>query len=371
MHLIGIISGEIKRHGSISFRRFMELALYTPGLGYYERPREIGKRGDFFTSVSVGPLFGELLARQFARWFQTEWSGEFVCDLVEVGAHDGSLARDILTAVEKLFPEQRSRIRYGIVEPSEFRHLRQREILKAFGETVFWVSDLAELRRRGGVQGVIFSNELLDAFPVNRVFWDAKRRQWREWRVGFEDGVNRPASKEDARFAWVEGEEVELENAPRVPPELRDSLPDKFTTETHEMAEGWWLEAAMVLKRGRLLAIDYGFEREEFFSPQRAAGTLRGYWGHRQVENVLERPGEIDITSHADFSRFREAGESAGLATDFMGTQEQFLTEIIRTRAGMISGIEAWEAKQIQQFKTLTHPNQLGRVFRVLVQRRP
>src|SRR5262245_59530096 len=179
--LESLLRREIESQGPISFARFMELALYCPDSGYYERsPTGIGRAGDYYTSVSVGPGFGGLLARQFAQWLP-----EGSVQLVEAGAHDGSLARDILTWLRDNVPSLFGRLAYWIVEPSPNRQKWQQKRLDEFAGKIRWFGDFP-----GHVTGVIFSNELLDAFPVRRFGWDGS---WFEWGV----------TVEGDRFAWA------------------------------------------------------------------------------------------------------------------------------------------------------------------------
>src|ERR1051325_217445 len=215
------IAAEMRLHGPMAFERFMELALYCPVYGYYEKETDtIGRRGDYFTSVSVGSLFGELLAFQFAEWLQVPsskfqvpsskstvhrsqaiglspttsgrgeaWGGGLV-EIVEAGAHRGELARDILMWLRQMRPALFERLTYLIVEPSARRPLWQQQTLADFGSQVRWVKSLGDLRqpassmpRSEAPVRVIFSNELLDAMPVQRFGWDAKKRVWFEWGV--------------------------------------------------------------------------------------------------------------------------------------------------------------------------------------------
>ena len=365
----------------------MELALYCPDCGFYEKENDtIGRRGDFYTSVSVGPLFGELLAFQFAEWlagFGVPPSGgqrakncqkaELRTELhpvqiVEAGAHDGRLAKDILNWLRWHRPALFGQIEYGIVEPSARRQERQRETLGEYAPCVRWVAELSSLGdgSKGAVShprsacGIIFGNELLDALPVQRIGWDAKRREWFEWGV--------IAEKE--RFAWARILNTHHESriAFHVPPEVLAVLPDGFTTEICPAAENWWRAAAGRLERGRLLALDYGLSAEEFFSPQRAGGTLRAYHRHRLSADVLGNVGEQDLTAHVNFSAIQAAGEVAGLRTERLETQARFLTDIARRAWDEGSDFGPWTPAHTRQFQTLTHPEHLGRVFRVLVQ---
>ncbi|MDW8310298.1 MAG: SAM-dependent methyltransferase, partial [Verrucomicrobiales bacterium] len=242
------------------------------------------------------------------------------------------------------------------------RRARQRETLGEFTGTVRWADDLAIGEP---VCGVIFSNELLDAFPVHRLGWDACHRRWFEWGVTWHEG----------RFAWTRldpsdaGRWIEEFFGP-LPPELLDVLPDGFTTEVCPAATDWWRRAAASLKRGKLLTIDYGLEAEEFLQPARAAGTLRAYRRHQPAADPLAEPGEQDLTAHVNFTALRRAGELAGLKTEAFHTQAQFLTAIAERAWQPGRGFGRWTSAETRQFQTLTHPEHLGRGFRVLIQSR-
>lgn len=350
-----LIREEIEKKGLISFARFMELALYCPETGYYEKKRDnVGREGDFITSVSVGPLFGELLAFQFAEWLREMGPEGGQWSLVEAGGHDGRLAADILAWLRQNRPEQYPGIEYVLAEPSARRREWQRETLGPLAERVRWIPGV---EAAGPVRGVIFSNELLDAFPVRRFGWDARRRKWFEWGVaGDGDG-----------FQWRRMEPATGESF--CPPELAAVLPDGYVIETGAAAAEWWWAAAGKLERGRLLAIDYGHASAERFSPGRTQGTLRAYRAQRVMADVLANPGEQDLTAHVDFGAVQEAGERAGLRTEQFGAQPQFLTRILQRAAGDPS-FGRMDAKRARQFQTLTHPDHLGRAFRVLVQAR-
>ena len=359
--LTTVISGEILKCGAISFARFMELALYAPGLGYYEQTAgRVGRGGDFYTSVSVGPLFGELLAFQFSGWLeqltQDLAAGAGLC-LVEAGAHDGKLAADILRWLRSHRPALFANLEYRILEPSPSRQVWQEQTLGEFAPRVKWFSSWAEVPV---VRGVIFSNELLDAFPVHRLGWDAVGRVWFEWGVDWSGG----------NLVWRRLETDIGQIAPVLPEELLAVLPDRFTTEVCPAAEHWWREAAGALATGRLLTVDYGLSGTEFFSPQRGQGTLRSYHQHRATADVLAQPGEQDITAQVNFTRLQSAGESAGLRTDEFLSQTQFLTRLVEKFCGQEMTPEEFAATRARPFQTLTHPDHLGRSFRVLVQSR-
>lgn len=312
--------------GRITFARFMELALYHPQHGYYTRgqPR-IGRQGDFFTSVSVGGLFGKILARQFALW-RAELGDPAEFQVIEYGGHDGRLRADVLAAAPDLD--------YRLVEVGD---------------------DLPH-----AVTGCVFSNELLDALPVHRVV--VRQKRWQEiYVVGTQDGPG---------FAETTG--------PLSTPALAAALADLpvehmegYRTEINLRALDWLAAVAARLRRGYLLTFDYGFERAEYFAPHRPTGHLQCYHRHRRHNNPYIHVGDQDLTAHVEFSSLIERGRELGLETVAFTDQAHFLleagqpiiAEIVARTAGHIS-------KERQAIHQLIHPGLMGRVFRVLVQRR-
>ncbi len=360
------ITDEIGQKGVIPFARFMELALYCPDYGFYEKEKDnVGQHGDFFTSVSVGSLFGELLAFQFAGWLECEPEQTRSMRIVEAGAHDGRLAMDILRWLREHRGEAFSRIEYCIIEPSARRRGWQRETLVDFERTVRWLPKMADLKTLPVSRTIIFSNELLDAMPFHRLAWDAKARAWFEWGVALEVD----------RFIWsrLPGASYHITNPTSHLPEfekLLEVLPDGFVVETSPAAEAWWRDAADVVENGKLLAIDYGLTGEEFFVPERSDGTARAYFRHHVNRDLLANPGGQDITAHVNFTAIETIGKRAGLTTEIFATQGKFLTGIAEQtwKRAVIFG--EWDSHRTRQFQTLTHPEHLGRPFRVLVQSR-
>lgn len=349
----------------------MELALYCPVYGYYEKEEDsIGRGGDYYTSVSVGPVFGELLALQFSDWFRA-LDGP-LC-LVEAGAHHGLLARDILRWLRAQRASLFERIEYWLIEPSARRLESQRHTLQEFAAKIRWATSPGGVSggaasqgsdaSGAGFTGVLFCNELLDSMPIHRFGWDAARGEWFEWAVTFEAG----------RFSWtrlpapaaaVSGQI----QPPQIPADLLKALPDGFTIEHCPVASRWWKEAAGVLRSGKLVALDYGLAAEEWLDPARPQGTLRAYRRHRLAPDPLADPGEQDLTAHVDFAAIEAAGQAMGLRTEPLVTQESFLTRIAATLLG--EELSGWTGGRLRQFQTLTHPNHLGHSFRVLVQSR-
>jgi len=366
------ILAEVANHGPISFARFMECALYCPVYGYYEKEQDtLGRRGDYYTSLNVGPVFGELLGLQFSAWLDHLRRGVTGQDLssplclVEAGAHRGGLDRDVLDWFKARRPDLYQTLEYRIVEPSLRRQAWQKETLADCSDRVRWVRTLTDARSGAGgfgpVRGVILSNELLDSMPVQRFGWDTRCRAWIEWGVAFDHG----------EFHWTPLPEPPPSHlVPDLPSQLLDSLPDGFITEVCPTAVQWWTQAAQVLQNGWLITIDYGLTDEELWRPERTGGTLRSYLHHRLIADVLANPGEQDLTAHVNFSNLIRFGEKAGLTTEAFCTQEQFLTRIAAPAFTDPSQLGVWSSERIRQFQTLTHPQHLGRSFRVLVQSR-
>jgi len=242
--LAEVIHREILARGGIMpFARFMELALYCPNLGYYETKADsVGRRGDFYTSISVGELFGQMLAFQFAEWL--EGLNTSKPQIIEAGAHDGQLAKDILAWLQSNRPSLFEKLEYIIIEPSPLRQQWQSETLKDFK-----VRRLSEFGSSIGFNGVIFSNELLDAFPVRRLGWHTLEKKWFEWGV---------ATNGD-QFNWtkIQAKPSDLPSAIlNLPPSLLEVLPDEYTIEISPAAETWWRAAANNLNSGQLLTFD-------------------------------------------------------------------------------------------------------------------
>ncbi len=249
------IHNEIAEKGGIPFSRFMELALYEPGLGYYEKQREVGQRGDFFTSISVGSVFGELLAFQFAEWL-AELEGPV--QLVEAGAHDGRLANDILETFRDWRPEIYERTTLVLLEPSRVRQGWQNEMLASHAGKIQWTTEMPP-----AIHGVFFCNELLDAFPAQKLEWDSKTKDWFECGVGESGGQFEWCRMDAVKDSWNVGGE----------------LPDGTGMVHVPTLAPFWNEVCTSLRKGRAVAIDYFLEEEEFFAPPRPHGTLRAYHG--------------------------------------------------------------------------------------------
>ncbi len=329
----------------------MELALYHPEWGYYARPpSQIGRSGDFFTSVSVGPVFGHLLALRAVAWWQNA-GNPTLWRWIEVGAHNGTLAADALAALSRIAPDAAGGVRYTILEPLARIRRVQAETLARFGGSVCICPGADEIATHP-LPSFFVANEVLDALPVHVV-----RRENGEWR---EQCV---ALAPSGAFTWT--------SATITPGPLADALsqlpgelPDGYQTEVRTGFREFLAPYLRGMTHGRMIWIDYGFATEDYYISGRTEGTLRTFRNHRAGSCPLSAPGEEDITAHVDFTAFAKDAMALGATPACFENQGTWLI-----RAG-----EAWlrsmegnaDPALIRQFRTLTHPAHLGAKFHVL-----
>jgi len=317
--LIALLRCEIENRGPISFARFMELALYHPQHGYYASGRaRIGRCGDFFTNVSIGPIFGTLLAAEFVEiWEKLERPDQFT--LVEQGAHDGQLAADVLKALRG--SECFEALRYIMVEPFPAWRERQQEKLIGFSQNISWCGSIEELNPFAGVH---FSNELFDALPIHLL-----------------------SDTGEECLVTLNGGEFRIQPAP-----VREK----------KLAAAKLMHAiATKLKRGVILTIDYGFTREQFFPHHTVQVRAR----HRKLDSPFDQIGRADISAHIDWTSLIEAAESAGARLIGLTDQHHFLTGILRDllHATEVQKLSPADKRGLQ---TLLHPEMMGRNFQAL-----
>jgi SAM-dependent MidA family methyltransferase len=325
--LVNRITESIRSEGGrITFERFMDLALYHPQLGYYSNFPKIGKNGDFFTNVSVGDLYGRILARQFLRYRKSlDNPPDF--RVVEFGGHQGQLRNDVLRDAPGL--------EYTVVEAggSPPEH----------------------------ITGCVFSNELLDAFPIHRV--RVVNGQWQELYVaeGREAGclfMEIPGALSTSRLT---------ERLAGLPAHLMEG----YTTEVNLRATDWIRGIAGRLDQGYVVTVDYGHERDGYFAPHRRDGTLLCHYQHTANRDPFARIGQQDITAHVEFTSLMETGRQAGLETVMFCDQSQFLLESGQDLLEEITSRDAgrWSPDR-NRLHQLIHPTLMGRTFKVLVQRK-
>lgn len=339
--------------GRLPFEQVMEMALYHPVHGYYgPGPRRIGRQGDFFTSISVGPLFGRLLAQQAVAEWETQGRPEGFA-IIEQGAHDGQLALDVLEGVGKAgLP-----LHYIIVEPNPHYREAQRQRLEAYGNRVRWVENLAELQS-GPANAFFLCNELPDAFPVHLVRWSGET--WQELYVE-RDGT------EAFRFVPGDLSSAELqEEISRRPPQETADLKPGHTLEINLAMLDWILALAQAAFRGSIFIADYGLDAEEFLFESRAEGTLRRYYQHRMDDRVLENLGECDLTTHINFTRLIEEAARHGLTQREYDLQGRTLLRMAMPWLQSMEG-QPMNLSIAGQLQSLTHPAFMGRSFRCLI----
>jgi len=369
--LFALIREQIRAGGPLTAAAFIDLALYHSEFGYYSRAgRRSGRGGDFFTSVDVGPLFGELLAVQIAECFDClsrdpqapTPEPQAPIDLVEAGAGDGRLARDILNALERERPDLYARIRVRLVERSPEATLAQGETLGPHAQRLRRGDGSGTSNRAAlpdGVVGVVYGNELMDAFPVHIVVM--REGGLREIYVGEKDGAL-----------------LEIEGAPSTPAlqayldRVGITLAQGGRAEINLAAGDWIDAAARRIDRGFLVLIDYGHEAAELFSGSHATGTLMTFSSHRassRAADWLHEPGERDITSHVDMTTVRMSAERAGLTTLGITDQTYFLLGLgLLERVGSSpSQTPHGAGSRTNQAKTLMLPGGLGSTHKVMI----
>lgn len=330
--LLERIRAELKANGNwIGFARYMELALYEPGLGYYSGgSAKLGAPGDFATAPELGPLFARTLARQVAELLQP---GEAI---LEFGAGSGALAEAL---IGELAPEN-----YLILETSAELRARQEARL---GTRAQWIDRLPERFR-----GVMLANEVADAMPVHALAWGAN---------GI---VERGVSEIGGRLSWAErSASGELLAAAR-----RIEVPLPYESEIGLVARAWMKLLAARLERGAILVIDYGFPQREYYHPQRTMGTLMCHYRHRSHGDVFFHPGLQDITAHVDFSALAQAAREGGLEVLGHANQAQFLVNcgITEVLAREDAADAARYAPRASEAHKLLSPAEMGELFKVL-----
>ena len=334
----------------IPFRRFMELALYHPKHGYYASGRaRIGKHGDFFTSVSVGRIYGSLLSSICHEvWERLDRPAEFT--IVEQGANDGTMAADILSAVSTDDQKFSESLRYVIVEPFPGNVEKQRAKLDAF-PNIDWVKDPGELPEFTGIH---LSNELLDAFPVHSLRWNGSI--WEEECVALDA---------DSMPVWAVRPitDPELLTAAE---RLTKDLPMGFRLETNPGVKPWLDNIFRKMQCGILLTVDYGQAAEDRHAPHRADGTLLAFQNHQRFDDPLPEPGERDITAQVDFTQLARSAAEAGFSILGYSDQHHFLVGAAEPWLRSLGDWAPEHGKDLRALQTLLNPGTMGRQFKAI-----
>lgn len=341
--LTRMILEEIEASGDwISFARYMELALYAPGFGYYSAGAEkFGVAGDFVTAPDMSSLFARCLAKQVSQVLSTTAG-----NILELGAGTGKLARDLLRDLEaqNMAPD-----RYFILEVSSELQNRQQALIgmlpEKLAQRVEWLDKLPQ-----HFAGLVLTNEVFDALPVHVVAW--RSRDIYEYGVTFADG----------KFCWKERAlaEGELRN---IASGLR--VPANYVSEIHLAARGLMRSLAVLLDQGVILILDYGFGAAEYYHPQRNRGTLMCHYRQQAHDDPFFLPGLQDITSHVNFSAIVES--AGGLRLLGYTTQEHFLVNCgITGILGKTAPDDAAYLPLASAAQKLLSPAEMGELFKVL-----
>lgn len=340
------IISEIEDSGGwIGFDRYMELALYAPGLGYYSGgAAKLGKDGDFTTAPELTPLFGRTVARLAAELF-----AQCPAQILEFGAGTGKLARDILLELQELGQPATS---YQIVELSGELRQRQQEMLKGFPQAR-WLDRMPDI-----FSGIVIANEVLDAMPVRLLSHQAQG--WMERGVSVKDGA----------LAFVDQGLAAEELALLLPqiPDVED-VPEGYVTEVHPLARAWTASVGAMLQQGAAIFIDYGFPAREYYLGQRSGGTLMCHYRHHSHDDPFYLPGLQDITAHVDFTDVARAGLQCGADLLLYSSQANFLLS-----AGLPQLLTAVSPDEQLRYlsmanavQKLTSPAEMGELFKVLI----
>ncbi len=341
---------KIKEEGPITFKTFMEMALYETGLGYYASEKtEIGRGGDFYTSQHLHHAFGTMIGKQLEEMWETmERPADFCA--VEPGAGAALMCKDIMNFLDTrdIF----NSFTYTIVEPNPFMQHKQKKLLEGYLDKVKWATSLNGL---GNIKGCILSNELLDAFPVHLIGMDDELREI---------------------YITVDNENITEINGPLSTTalaaylnEFSIELPEGYRTEINLRIKDWLRSVNEVLTEGFILTIDYGHPASDYYSEDRNRGTLLCYYKHQLNENPYQNIGEQDITAHINFSSVKKWGEEFGFKTLGFCQQGTYLVSL-----GIDEVINELYANspdylfEVARIKKLIFPGTIGETHKVMIQ---
>jgi SAM-dependent MidA family methyltransferase len=346
--LVAKIREEIERAGGwIDFARYMDLALYAPGLGYYSAGSvKLGAAGDFVTAPELSRSFG----RALALTLDAELAALGSNDVLELGAGTGALAAQLLDTFAKLGRD----VRYWILEPSADLRQRQQRALEAFGNRVHWFERLP-----ASFRAVVVGNEVLDALPVSRFVIEGGEPK-ALGVVAAGDGVGwGPARAAPEMTAAVR----KIERA------LQRALPNGYRSELCPALPAWFSSLSAMLERGSLLFADYGLVRSDYYHEQRADGTLVCHYRHRAHDDPFAYPGLQDITAWVDFSACADAASAAGFDIAGFTTQGHYLLSVLAALPPDLA-VDLQSPREQSALKTLILPGEMGERFKILLLRK-
>ena len=343
------------RHKELTFSKFMELALYSPGLGYYSGGLpKIGKTGDFITAPEVSPIFSRCLARQAAQVLKQLNES----NIIEFGAGQGTMAKDILLELENIGQPIH---RYYIVEVSADLKARQQETFtKNLSEEllnkIIWLDELPKTP----ISAVILANEVLDAMPFERLRIEPDRAL-----QGFVK-FNSDSQHFDWDYKTITDTDLQ-KFANQLIQHIGEPSELGYETEINLNIRPWLQSLSDILSNGAVILVDYGYNRHEYYQPARVMGTLRCHYQHRAHNNPFFYPGIQDITAHVDFTAVAEDAFDSGFKIAGFTTQAHFLMASGLLEMSVNPETDITEQIKIaQQIKTLTLPDEMGETFKVI-----
>ncbi len=364
------ISEIIGREGPLTFRDFMALALYHPAMGYYNTVRvKIGPSGDYYTSSNVHRVFGAVLMSAFVDLWSKESPGDSMT-ILEAGAGTGQLALDILNSARAEHHGLFAGLRYLIVEKSPVLRSAQRSLLDQFLDWIEWLPDdyFSAPRAPASFNGIIFSNELIDAMPVHLVRKSGERFQEAYVTVGKSAST---AGSRKFELLWGTLSSKHVQDYVAV---IDFDLLDRQVIEVNLDAIEWLSSAASSIEKGFVVTVDYGDLDGQLYGRDRRSGTLRSFFRHHLAASPLDRVGEQDITSSVNFSALIRGGKSFGLETVSFERQSSFLIRYgILDRIADSGSPRAFDPRSVNErlaVKNLLVEGGSSDNFRVLVQRK-
>lgn len=349
----------------ITFRDYMSMALYHPTHGYYNREHQkIGRQGDFYTNSTVGSIYGVVWARRFI----SAWEEQGIMDatdaplvILEIGGGNGDFAKAVLDDIRDHFPVIYTRLQYLISEQSEFHRTLQEEKLREHVDRYTILSELEDARKTAiGKPTIVFSNELFDALPVALIRHenDHDLECWVQVTNG------------QLTMTWLP---LEDEHIRQYLATSSLQMPSGYIREVAVEGQQLYTQIASVMDEGFIFTVDYGWTNAELLQPERRDGTLMGYYQHRHVADVLQRPGEIDMTTHVHFDDLMQWGSAHRFETVSFNTQREWLLQ-----EGVLQYLTEHQdpdpfspvAKQNRAIVQLISPGGMGDTFKVLTQRR-
>lgn len=345
----------IRQHGDISFYDYMHHALYHPEWGYYTRgAQNVGKAGDFFTSVSVGKCFGTILAHRIHQlWLENNSPQNH--HLIEMGANNGQLALDILDTIQQTFPHLYTNLTYHIIEHLDSIREIQAKTLTSHQQKISLHTSTTEISEQNGI---ILSNELIDAFPVHLL--QLEKSTWHQQNITITD------DKLTLTLSKKLTPNTDLKKFTKTLPPAKD-LPEGYQTEYRPSINTHIAETTQMLDNFHTITIDYGHTHSSYYTPSRKTGTLRCYHQHQADELPLELPGLKDITAHVDFTQLGKTYLQHHQHLTHFSSQSHYLTTHAKNwLLTLEENLTPENFKLIRQFQTLTHPTTMGHQFHIL-----